>query len=566
MLGWATQRDSVTFDELGHFAAGVSHWYGGSFSQYRVNPPFVRLVACAPTALRERRLELGPYGLIRDPIFRPEFPSGRRVAASAGPRYFDLVTTARWAAIPFSLLGAAICLVWARELYGIGAGTLGMILWVLCPNVLAHGHLITPDIGAASMGAAAAYTYWNWLRGPTLPRAVASGAVLGLAELTKFTWVVSFILWPALWLAYRLMMYRDRDRGATWRIQRRREALHLAGMLLLALWVINVGYGFEGSFKRLGDFNFLSRAPGGTSSSTRDGIEFRNRFAHTPLSGLPIPLPENYVRGIDYSKWEFEEKKWSYLRGEWKRGGWWYYYLYALLVKVPLGTWALLALATVVTLFRRGYSAPLRDELVLLLPAVAVLILVSSQTGYNHHLRYVLPAFPFFFIWISKVARSFELRHRTVAVIAVIALSWSVFSSLSVYPHSLSYFNELAGGPKNGHYHLVNSNIDWGQDLHYLKRWQDQHPEAKPLYFSYDLPLIDPKIAGIDYRPMPGAAALVPGWYAISVNHLHWFEGHTRHFLNLTPAAMAGYSIYIYHVTPDDAGRLRRFAGEEVGS
>jgi hypothetical protein len=52
-------------------------------------------------------------------------------------------------------------------------------------------------------------------------------------------------------------------------------------------------------------------------------------------------------------------------------------------------------------------------------------------------------------------------------------LAWSVGSSLWYYPHSLSYFNELVGGPMGGPKHLLDSNIDWGQDLFYLKDWLD---------------------------------------------------------------------------------------------
>lgn len=43
-------------------------------------------------------------------------------------------------------------------------------------------------------------------------------------------------------------------------------------------------------------------------------------------------------------------------------------------------------------------------------------------------------------------------------------------SSLSVYPHQLAYFNELAGGPKSGYKHLLHSNLEWGQDLLFLFR------------------------------------------------------------------------------------------------
>ena len=96
---------------------------------------------------------------------------------------------------------------------------------------------------------------------------------------------------------------------------------------------------------------------------------------------------------------------------------------------------------------------------------------------------------------------------------------------MQVYPHSLSYFNELAGDPTGGHAHLIHSNIDWGQDLLYLKRWLDGHPEARPLYVAY-CGTVDPHYLGIDYQlpPVadPGAAVphLEPGWYAVSVNFL----------------------------------------------
>jgi hypothetical protein len=213
--------------------------------------------------------------------------------------------------------------------------------------------------------------------------------------------------------------------------------------------------------------NSKSETLGGARDDAHQFGTGSNRFTGTWLGEMPVPLPENYVMGIDLQKWDFERKMWSYLRGEWRLGGWWYYYLYALAIKVPLGTWVLVLLALLLGLFRRGYTASWRDELVLLAPIAVVLTLVSSQTGFNHHLRYVLPIFPFAFIWTSKVARAVELRHGKIATVAAAALLWSVESSLWYYPHSLSYFNELVGGPKHGHEHLLDSNIDWGQDLLY---------------------------------------------------------------------------------------------------
>ena len=225
------------------------------------------------------------------------------------------------------------------------------------------------------------------------------------------------------------------------------------------------------------------------------------------------------------------------------------------------------------------------DEVILLAHALVILALVSSQTGFNHHLRYVLPVFPFAYVWASKVAPFAVARGWRVVVPAGLALLWSVVSSLSVYPHNLSYFNELVGGPKGGHAELVDSNIDWGQDLLYLKAWRDEHPEAEPFGLAY-FGFMDPRVAGIEFELPPkgpvlkpraqevpvGSVGPRPGWYAVSVMLLRGYrytvpDGHGgnpyldepyyTYFLHFQPVAMAGYSIYIYHVTPAEANRVR---------
>jgi hypothetical protein len=565
LIGVAARLDSVTWDEVGHFAAGLSHWQTGRFGLYQANPPLVRMVACLPV----QRTEAGRLaGWVRDFEFssRPEFPIGTRLASHLGLEYFRLVFWARMACIPFSLIGLWFSYRWARELYGPRSGLLAALLWCFSPNILAHGHLITPDAGATALGLGACYAFWRWLQGPKLDLTLIAGLALGLAELTKFTWVILFLLWPITWALYRAL-----KRPWTAGTSMLEQGLSLALILFLGVWIMNLGYGFQGSFRPLGRYCFASRSLGGDKVVRDSQAPVFNRFAGTRAAFVPIPLPSDYVEGIDTQRMDFENKMWSYLRGQWRLGGWWYYYLYGLLIKVPLGTWALIMLALTLGLFARGYAAPAGDELCLLLPLFSVLALVSSQTGFNHHLRYVLPIFPFAFIWISKAARSLDKGHRLAACMAAAALVCSILSSLSIYPHSLSYFNEAVGGPKGGHWHLGNSNIDWGQDLLNLKRWLAEHAEAKPLHLAYDLALMDPRWAGIEYKaPPPGphwfyptdlspeALGPQPGWYAISVNQMHGKDKQFDYFLEFKPAAMAGYSIYIYHVTLEEANRVRR--------
>ncbi|MDR1493763.1 MAG: hypothetical protein LBT05_13730, partial [Planctomycetaceae bacterium] len=108
--------------------------------------------------------------------------------------------------------------------------------------------------------------------------------------------------------------------------------------------------------------------------------------------------------------------------------------------------------------------------------------------------------------------------------------------------------------------HLLNSNIDWGQDLFYLERWYQKHPEAKEMKVAYwgSYPL---ELTKLPAKEMPSANDPQPGWYALSVNHLYAREKQYRYFLNFEPVDKIGYSIYIYYIVPEDANRVRRKMG-----
>jgi 4-amino-4-deoxy-L-arabinose transferase-like glycosyltransferase len=574
LLAWSATRHSPTIDEVGHLPAGLSHWELGRFNLYAVNPPLVRMTAALPVLAAGVEVDWSRAG--QPPAGRAEFYIGRDLIRANGERSFELFTLARWACIPFSLLGGIVCFRWARELYGTAAGLLSLTLWCFGPNVLAHAQLITPDMGATALGVTAGYVFWHWLKRPSWSGAYLAGLALGLAELTKMTWVILFPLWPALWLAYRAAALRTLPaRG------RLRETGQLSLVLLLGLYLINLGYGFERPFQRLGDFRFVSRTLAGPDDGPTAAPR-ANRFAGTWLGELPVPVPANYLLGLDVQKRDFEHRMASYLRGEWRDHGWWYYYLYGLVVKLPLGTWVLILLALAISVTTKRYSAAWRDELFLLAPAAVLLALVSSQTGFNHHLRYILPCFPFAFIWLGKTAGAAVASGWKLRGVVATALASAVAATLWVYPHTLSYFNVLAGGPTGGHEHLVDSNIDWGQDLLYLKRWLDDHPEARPLHLAY-FGNFDPRVAGIEFTlpprqpdpadPKAKAFDLPPGWYAVSVSLLRgltfgipdgkgewpFLEHHDSfaYFRPLRPVARAGYGIYIYRLTDEDVDRAR---------
>jgi hypothetical protein len=258
------------------------------------------------------------------------------------------------------------------------------------------------------------------------------------------------------------------------------------------------------------------------------------------------------------------------VRGARQKGGFWYFYLYALLVKVPLGTLTLAAAACVAWVLP-GYPKR-KTELLLLISIGAVLGFVTcARTAQT--VRYVLPVLPLLLIWASRTGRVFAGKRRLGMLLVAGCVGWSVLSSLWTYPHSLAYFNELAGGPARGHAHLVGPNIDWGQDYLYLKRFLDDHPEASPIGLSGYHPLLDPRELEIEYvdvprGPVPGRwhtptelvteVGPLPGWYAVNVTRLREGSGGFAYFFRFRPVGHAGYSIYIYHITREQANRVRQ--------
>ncbi len=598
--------------ESAQLYAGLNDIRQGRFDTIKVNPPLVRSVAGTVALLGASNFD--DESLNRPPVGREEFAMAASFMDRNKHCAWEMLYFARLGSIPFALFGAWLCWRWSNRLFGYCAGLVALTLWCFSPYILGHGATVMSDVPTAAMGVAGVYFFWKWLKQPRWLEVIIAGVMLGLAELCKFTLLVFYPMYPLLWIVYRLPEWKAGN--FAWRDWLRQSGMIIT-LLLVSVYIINCGYLFKGTFKPLGKFEFQTAMLTGYDSIEDIPIDGANRFTGTWLEKLPVPLPSNMVQGIDMQRYDFERGMPSYLRGQWQKHGWWYYYLYALAIKVPLGTWCLLALAISFSFWGQSFNASRRDEMIVLVPGLVILIFVSSQTGFSVHSRYIILALPFLFIWTSKVGQFFSRstgpwtkRRLVFATTVSLSLIWSVGSSLAIYPHSLSYFNELAAilptpydetypkppqfshksnnvlsswfsagifekltiGPRNGPRHLLDSNIDWGQDLFYLEDWCESHPEARPIKVAYfgSYPLDHTKIESAGSPPVvlddldamdSTTFGPLPGYYALSVSEIYGRWKQYRYFLHFEPVAMAGYSIYIYHITLDEANRARREMG-----
>lgn len=198
-----------------------------------------------------------------------------------------------------------------------------------------------------------------------------------------------------------------------------------------------------------------------------------------------------------------------------------------------------------------------------------------------------VPCYPFLFVWTAAVLVSRMKHSARNMLVWCLRVACSVCSAAAQFPHHPGYFNEFAGGGQNGWRHLSGSNIDWGQDLINLRDWVTKNSPQQPIFLAYQ-GLLEPEDLGIKYRPArflsPGPNVednegsslatdhLTPRYYAISVNLLRGTPAHIpvganatcrvpqgaySYLLDFEPDAMAGYSIYIFHL---DERRIRTVA------
>lgn len=549
---------SVTHDEYWHIPVGLLHWRTGRFDWENLNPPLIRLIAAAPLTVTANP---GTLDQPTDQIWS----YGDDFARANPGRYRALLIQARLPIIALSLLTAWVLGTWATEMMGPRAGVFAVFLWTVSPTVLASASLATTDLGAALCFALTGWRVWKLAQHPGRRNAILLGIALGLAQLAKFT---SVILWPLslfLCLLFHLAAKhrRDRTEPETGRQQTpafRRTAVAWLSAAVISVVVLNAGYLFHGTGTALHGYRF--------SSVVMQSVQSVSGL----LGRLPVPVPSDWLQGIDHQRQMMEADHPVFLNGEWSLSGFRDYYLHVLWYKLPHAIHVLMLIACWQLWKNRWRRGALPQAAALLLP-VAVLLLLASGSGMQLGIRYLLPGVPFAHVFMAGTASWLPRRLTIGQTAAAVALVTGLLAPLRHHPHHLAHFNELAGGPRNGWQLLSDSNIDWGQDLYGLRDWIEAN-QIQSLHLAW-FGTQPPSAAGIQARrirsPLRTGQLPEPGYYAVSVCLLQgrptpvWepdgvqraadFDefGWLRFF---EPTARIGWSVHIYELTPADTQRL----------
>jgi len=532
-------RKSATYDEPILLVSGARYLRTFDPALNAENPPLLKAFYALPTLFRSH------YDTTRDIdaglrwsySMGDEFAYASRVLFS-DPSHRGLLWSCR-------LLAVALAAAFGLALYHLcrqrwQPATAGGVLWLyaLCPNLLAHSRLLTPDVGCMAFMFLAVVALWRLLHDGRSRHALGLGLAVAAALLTKFTAV---LLVPCLAAQVVLLLACRRRRPS------RRLCLQLAGAALLALVVVQAAYGFRGLGRPL--------------QAARYHSPLVQRLQALPILGtLPLPLPEAYLRGFDIVAFNNQPGLPNIFLGRlYPAGGrWWYYYLVALAAKTPI-PWLIAVLAGLALCLRGRVR---RDELAFFAVVPAVVFLNFSVVAYRQlGLRYILPLWPFLLLaaavaidaagafWRPPASLEAATRAARGRALCFAGAAWYALSCLAITPDYLSYYNAWAGGPTRGWRLLVESNLDWGQDLPALAAWQRRHPDV-PMYVLY-YGTAPPEAYGVRQQPW----GTLPPPPAIAISATNLFMAQDAPLVRVLrdrvePMDRAGRSILIYALTP----------------
>ena len=444
----------ATWDEPEHLAAGMELLDRGRYDYDLQHPPLARVaIALGPWLAGERSHGLPP-------------PDGRAEGLAIlhdSVGYDRTLSLARAGVLPFLALLLWVTYRYARRMLARGAALLAVAFVAMTPTVLGHAGLATLDVPAAATGLLAFYALQCWLDTGRLRDAAAFGLASGVAVMTKLS-AIPFIGLGGLLLWALSVLTQRRGHGPSW------PGAGLALLGVLAVIVLAYGGGFSHWIDDTRRYDAALHYLFGDRGVVHD---LATRFA------TEVPLPDGLrlmIGGIQALQVHNAAGHLSYLFGEVRSDGWRYFYVVALGVKTPLPL-LLAGLAGLVLLAVRGWR---RRDAWSLAPALLFCVILAFASGYsriNIGVRHVLVLLPLLAIGAaaSMAALAARVRHRdapaaargAAAIMLVVMLAWQAWGTARAWPDYLAWFNETTPDPARI---LVDSDLDWGQDLRRLER------------------------------------------------------------------------------------------------
>jgi 4-amino-4-deoxy-L-arabinose transferase-like glycosyltransferase len=514
---WFIRTQSLTYDEPQHIALGLEAWRDGRFQKFIQTPPLARLWCTLPLLSRKWQMNL-------------EFlPAGFRLHG-VQPDVMALTSRARAMNLGLGVLLGLLLWLTATKLFSDGAANFVLALFAFCPSLIAHFSLATTDGAATLLVFAAAVQLVRWKNAPRWKATLICGVVLGLLLLTKMSTLPMFGL-AVLWMLV-LVSNRVSCNPRNWNWGKATAAVVVAFVIFWS------GYFFHLSRLTIREGTLTATFPNWTTEIVKP--------THSRLNiSLPVPAGE-YVAGFRDLAFVNAHGQPAFFLGHVSlKGGWKTYFPVAILLKWPLVLIALAATGILLVLTRR-IKLPADLWILSSFPAFYLLLAVFARLNYGE--RHVLPVYPFALLFAAAVWQKFS-QNGLGRFVFLTLVALNAADVLRYAPDYLSYF-QICVPPSTSYRLLSDSNLDWGQGLLALRKYELEHPNEQ-LSLAY-FGSVDPAVYGVRARTLAEdaqatgtvviGATNLSGQFLKNPDAYHWLFHHKL-------KGILDHCMYVFEVT-----------------
>jgi 4-amino-4-deoxy-L-arabinose transferase-like glycosyltransferase len=556
---YAISTWSPTHDEMVYVSRGYSVLKTNDFRLDIGHPPLINIISALPLLMINPRLPTDHYSWNQQ---------GQNDYVAFGHQFYyvynkpeKIIFLSRLMILLMALILGICVFRWAKELFGKKAGLVAILLFSFSPEIISHSSIATTDMGFCLFSFLSVYYFWRFAKKQTLTGFILAAVFFSLAQLSKYSAV---FLIPIYCLIIVFVAFCSKKTVKFWKIRVLNHkwttlaslSIYYALILIVCWLSINMMYGFEGTFAPIGEsfkkdkFHLEYKDP---SAFLIKGDGWVKSAAETFLNKIPSPLPYPYVRGLGGIFVVSKTNSATFVAGKYSTNGFWYYYIFALAVKTPIP----LLILTIISFILLIRKKDLFDHYFLLLPVI-IFIMAISFSNLQIGIRHLLQIYPMLFVFAGELATK---RIKLLRWVLGILLSWYVIGTLIIAPHYLSYFNEFVGS-ENGYRYLVDTNLEYGQNLKLLSTYLKKN-NIRQIPLSY-YGSVDAAYYGINYTYMPsaiphylkitknGSCAKRNGKIAVSVFTLQGLGIDNRScyswLRDKKPIEKIGYTLFVYDV------------------
>lgn len=470
-MWYCSTRISVTGDELNYFAYAVNVVKGNPGKENINGVPVFN------SQMPINALNTFPRAV--EQVLKPAL---QRDTATA----LKDIKNGRLVSILSAVLLGLYVLTWSVQLYGQKAGLLSLLLYLLCPNIMAHSQFVGTDVFSFLMPTACCYHAWRYAKKASWCELVFVATWLALAQVTKQSLL---LLYPVVFvfLITRLVLLK---KGTRYSVLRLLKEWVLTGFI--SIFIINAAFLFDHTGRSFNQYHFVSQQFNRLQSNI--GV----------LGNIPLPLPEPFIAGFDAVRFNVEtgpgtEGRSSYgiayFLGKPMLGQHiWYYYPLSCLFKLPLPFILLLLLSLIINLQGKRRTDFYKNEWYLLLPAVFLFLSFCMLNNMYLGIKNILMILPLLFVFCGG---GFEYLLSFKKGIYIIAgfFAWQSISVLRYFPHFLPYTNELILNKKNAYKIFGDGNLYLQEGREMALEYVQQHPG---MYFEPQQPVKGKIMMSID--------------------------------------------------------------------